>query len=73
MRTVMPLGVLGHQQGDRQRVVHGLGDVDPVVAECLHPLGVGNHVGEAEPGVHAGVDLHAGRLGPSRSGSGRGR
>ena len=39
-----PLGVLGDEQRHRHRVVHRLGHVQPVVAEPLHPLRVGDGV-----------------------------
>ena len=55
-------GVLGRQQRDRHRVVHRLGDVEAVVAQPLHPLGVRDDLGEAQPRVHARVDPHAGGL-----------
>ena len=55
-----PLGVLGDEQRHRHGVVHRLGHVQPVVAQSLHPLRVGDGFGQAEARVHARVDLHAG-------------
>ncbi len=38
------------QQGDGECVVDGLGHVEAVVAEGLHPAGVGGHLAQGEPG-----------------------
>ena len=53
-----PLGVLGDEQGHGQRVVHGLGHVQPVETHRLHPPGVDDDVGQREPRIHGRVDLH---------------
>ena len=55
-----PLGVLGGEERHRHGVVHRLGHVQPVVTEPLHPLRVGDRLGQAEARVHARVDLHVG-------------
>ncbi len=53
-----PLGVLQRQQGERERVVHGLRDLEPVVPGGLRATRVGGHVAQRDPRVHSGVDLH---------------
>ena len=60
VRTTIRSRVLGDQQRHGQRVVHRLGDVQPVVAETLDPCRVGDGIGQAEARVHARVDLHVG-------------
>ena len=50
-----PLGVLGDEQRHAERVVHGLGHVEPVEAHGLDPPGVPRHVPQRQPRVHAGV------------------
>ena len=54
-------GVLEGEERDRQRIVHGFSDVEPVVAERFDALGGSADFGEGEARIHSGVDLHENR------------
>ena len=50
--------MLEGEERDRQGIVHGFSDVEPVVAERFDALGGSADFGEGEPRIHSGVDLH---------------